>query len=61
MFMVVHCSFFDDPNEIFNWEFEKRIGTFFFTKEEAIEAGRKVMQIVRDGIALNCNNSIIRL
>ena len=38
MFMVVHCSFFDDPNRIDCWEFEKRIGTFFFTKEEAIEA-----------------------
>tara|TARA_R110002020_G_scaffold438891_1_gene649363 strand:+ start:53 stop:340 length:288 start_codon:yes stop_codon:yes gene_type:complete len=44
MFIVLHCSFADDPNEIGSWEAEKRVDTYnygsglFFTKEEAEEA-----------------------
>ena len=38
MFLVLTCSFFDDPNDVDDWEVEEKIGCLFKTRKEAEKA-----------------------
>ena len=38
MFLILTCSFFDDPNDVDDWEVEEKIACLFKTRKEAEKA-----------------------
>jgi|TARA_Y100001951_G_scaffold84530_1_gene73940 hypothetical protein len=38
MFVILTCSFFDDPNDVDFWDVEEKISRLFKTKGEAVDA-----------------------
>ena len=48
MFLILTCSFFDDPNDVDDWEVEEKIACLFKTRGEAVDAIHKNFEFVNE-------------
>ena len=48
MFLILTCSFFDDPNDVDDWDVEEKIACLFKTRGEAVDAIHKNFEFVNE-------------